>query len=282
MSAWTNATAAPRAVGILRPELTDTVVRRQRLEPSDALTTWIEHYWSVAWDLGEGGSFVSEVVSHPSVHATVESGTHPRFGYSMPVGLVHGVVTHRFSHVLTGSGRVFGVKFRPGGFGAFTGAHVGDWSDRVIPLVAALGGEARELTTAVLAEPLDIGRSHVADAFLCERLPAPDQRYAAVLAVIADIREDPSLTTVAMAARRHHVSERTLQRLFGRYVGVGPKWVMQRARLHDAVDRIDTGRYDDFALLAVELGWFDQAHFTRDFTAYVGQSPASYAARRRG
>ena len=76
------------------------------------------------------------------------------------------------------------------------------------------------------------------------------------------------------------MSERTLQRLFRRYVGVGPKWVLQRARLHDAVDRIDAGRVTDLASLALELGWFDQAHFTRDFTALVGQSPAAYAGRK--
>ena len=75
------------------------------------------------------------------------------------------------------------------------------------------------------------------------------------------------------------MSERTLQRLFRRHVGVGPKWVLQRARLHDAVDRIDRGGVRDLAALAVELGWFDQAHFTRDFTALVGQSPAAYARR---
>ena len=45
--------------------------------------------------------------------------------------------------------------------------------------------------------------------------------------------------------------------------------------------RIDTGQVGDLAALAVELGWFDQSHFTRDFTALVGQPPAAYAARRR-
>ena len=87
--------------------------------------------------------------------------------------------------------------------------------------------------------------------------------------------------TVTLAAERHGLSERTLQRLFRRYVGVGPKWVLQRARLHDAVERLDTADGPvDLAALATELGWFDQAHFTRDFTALVGQSPAAYAARR--
>ena len=275
----TTRTGAPPAVGILRPEVQDALVRRDRIEAHEELTPWVEHYWTVAWDLEPPG-FVAEVVSHPSVHITVESGSGPRFGHRMPAGLVHGVITRRFSQQISGSGRVFGVKFRPGGFGAFTGADVGAWTDRVLPLHAAFGLEAQVLVRDVLPLEHDRDRAAVADGFLLARLPGRDERYDEVLAIVRAMQDDPALTSVELVARRHAMSERTLQRLFRRYVGVGPKWVLQRARLHDAVDRIDAGRAQDLAALALELGWFDQAHFTRDFTALVGQSPAAYAARR--
>lgn len=255
-------------------------MRRSRLDPTAALATWVEHYWTVSWDLDSTDAFRAEVVSHPSVHVTVESGTVPRFGQELPVGLVHGVITRKFSVDIAGAGRVFGVKFRPGGFGAFTGAHVGAWTDRILPLAAAFGDRAQVLVDRVLAEPGDEGRAAILDELLLERVPGHDPRYAQVLEIVDDLRADPALTTVDAVARRHGLSERTLQRLFRRYVGVGPKWVLQRYRLHDAVDRIDAGDHDDLAGLAVGLGWFDQAHFTREFTALVGQSPAAYAARR--
>jgi AraC-like DNA-binding protein len=273
-------TSAPAAVGLLRPEVNDALVRRDRLEAHDEVSTWVEHYWTVEWDLGEPG-FVAEVVSHPAVHVTAESGDRARFGHPMPAGLVHGVITRRFSQEISGNGRVFGVKFHPGGFGAFTGADVGAWTDRVLPLSAAFGELAAALVRDVLAIDDDEARAEVVDAFLLDRLPARDERYDEVLAIVRQIQDDPTLTTVGLAARRHGMSERTLQRLFRRYVGVGPKWVLQRARLHDAVERIDSGRAEDLASLALELGWFDQAHFTREFTALVGQPPAAYAARRQ-
>jgi AraC-like DNA-binding protein len=266
-------------VGILRPEVQDALVRRGRVEAHEGLHSWVEHYWTVEWDL-DGPGFVAEVVSHPSVHVTVESGSLPRFGHRMPAGLVHGVITRKFSQQISGNGRVFGVKFRPGGFGAFTGADVGAWTDRVLPLGVAFGPLAEQLVDEVLRLADDEGRAASADAFLLDRAPGRDERYDEVLAIVRAIQDDPALTTVELTARRHGVSQRTLQRLFRRYVGVGPKWVLQRARLHDAVDRIDSGRATDLASLALELGWFDQAHFTRDFTALVGQSPAAYAARR--
>ena len=73
------------------------------------------------------------------------------------------------------------------------------------------------------------------------------------------------------------MSPRTMQRLFRRYVGVSPKWVLQRYRLHEAAERIAAGE-QDLARLGLDLGYFDQAHFIKDFKSLVGRSPAEYAA----
>ena len=74
------------------------------------------------------------------------------------------------------------------------------------------------------------------------------------------------------------MTPRTLQRLFADYVGVSPKWVMRRARLHEAAERADSGEPVDWAALASDLGYADQAHLTRDFTVTIGVPPARYAA----
>jgi transcriptional regulator GlxA family with amidase domain len=75
------------------------------------------------------------------------------------------------------------------------------------------------------------------------------------------------------------LSTRSLQRLFAAYVGVSPKAVLARYRLQDAAALIDAGEVDDLAALAADLGWFDQAHFSRDFRAVVGMTPSAYLAR---
>jgi transcriptional regulator GlxA family with amidase domain len=88
---------------------------------------------------------------------------------------------------------------------------------------------------------------------------------------------DPGLTSVQDVVDECGISARRLQRLFRRYVGVGPKWVLQRFRLHDAMVMLESGSAPDLATMAVQLGWFDQAHFSRDFADTVGVSPAGYA-----
>nr|WP_240189371.1 helix-turn-helix domain-containing protein [Nakamurella flavida] len=69
---------------------------------------------------------------------------------------------------------------------------------------------------------------------------------------------------------------RHLQRLFAHYVGVTPKWVLSRFRMHDVVSALDAGSTAGLAELAAEFGWYDQAHFTRDFTRLVGVTPREY------
>ena len=116
------------------------------------------------------------------------------------------------------------------------------------------------------------------EAFLLERLPEPTAEAELVRAIVDDIAAAPPGTAVADLAARHGVSTRTLQRLFARHVGVGPKWVLRRLRMHDALEALGSGRGDtDWTRFALELGYFDHAHFIRDFRAVVGRSPAQYA-----
>jgi AraC-like DNA-binding protein len=91
------------------------------------------------------------------------------------------------------------------------------------------------------------------------------------------IATDQELRRVAALAEVFGLPERRLQRLFAEYVGVSPKWVMRRARLLEAARRADAGDVVDWGALALDLGYADQAHLTRDFTATLGVPPARYA-----
>ena len=88
--------------------------------------------------------------------------------------------------------------------------------------------------------------------------------------------EDPAITRVEHLCAHAGYSKRTLQRLFREYVGVTPKWVLDRIRLHEAAERMADGGAD-WASMALDLGYFDQAHFIKAFKAVVGRSPADYA-----
>jgi AraC-like DNA-binding protein len=104
----------------------------------------------------------------------------------------------------------------------------------------------------------------------------PDPVATEVARLVERARTDRSLTRVEQLAGVAGRSVRSLERLFGEYVGIGPKWVVQSYRVLDAAAAAHGGEPVDWAALAADLGFTDQAHLTRVFRAVVGAPPATY------
>lgn len=248
-----------------------------RWAPSDDAAPFVEHFWSVRWDLRGREPFDSTVITFPAMHVTHEWGTDDvRHGYSLPSTLVHGVVQRVFSIAISGSGAVVGARFRPGGFTARFGRDAAAMTGRVLPVDAELFGTPVSFDDNVqaAARQLDdaVGSSH----------REPDPVYRQLTALIDRIRDDGELHRVEQVMACSPWSARTTQRLFRRYVGVPVKWVLCRYRLQQAALEIESRPGIDFADLAVRLGWYDQAHFINDFRDMLGVTPGEYAARHGG
>ena len=191
---------------------------------------------------------------------------------------VYGAGVRRSQHFLEGQGQVFGTKFRPGGFYLFIRRPMSELTRRSLSLRAAFGRPAPGLSRAVLASDDDAEQVSLVEGFLRQQLPKPDPNVDRVAELCQWLLDDWGITRVEQLVDRSGLNARRLQRLFERYVGVSPKFVLRRYRLHEAAERLAGGEVVEWAGLAVELGYFDQAHFIKDFTALVGQSPARYAA----
>ncbi len=234
--------------------------------PEPPLDAFVEHFWSVAWDLPAPKTV--ETLPHPCVHLVIEEG---RSGLGGPSST-------RFVRLLEGRGRVLGIKFHPGCFRPFWTGPVSGLADRVLPLGEAFGPEGATLEASVLRCGDDVAAAiALGEAFLLRRLPPPHPQAQEARAIVALILEDPSLMRAEAVAARAGLGLRALQRLFSDCVGVSPKWVIQRYRLHEAMARLEAGEAEDLAGLAIALGYCDQAHFNRDFKALLGRTPASYA-----
>ena len=90
------------------------------------------------------------------------------------------------------------------------------------------------------------------------------------------IAADKEITRVEHILARWGIKERTLQRLFARYVGASARWVIKRYRVYESLEWLDSDPYPDWARLALELGYFDQSHFINDFRRLVGCTPVDY------
>jgi AraC-like DNA-binding protein len=257
------------ARGILHPAAFAGQTLHRRYLPCASLAEWIEHYWIVEWNFGDAVHKVA-TLPHPSIHITFDDAE----------ATVGGIRTGRFTRQLTGRGRVFGIKFLPGAFYPWLGRPVSSIANKQLPLhtffenADALHAQMRTLQTH---EAL----VNCAQAALLARKPAHDPRLARVRRICEHICNDRNVLRVEQLCESEQLRIRQLQRLFSVWVGVSPKWMIQRYRLHEAVETLNTSHTaPDWIGLCEKLGYFDQAHFIRDFKKLTGETPAVYAAKR--
>jgi len=250
--------------------------------PAPALAPFVEHYWVSRWDRRGQPPRLAAALLDPCVHLRI------RDGRADVLGVVRGTFHERIADL----GCVVGVRFRPGGFHPFVRQPATGWTDRTVPAEdvfravdgvpgdwartvwdAAIGCDGDAAAHAALVAP------HL-DAFLGACRPARDADAEDVAELVALVAEDPAVRRVGDLARASGRSERTLYRLFLRYVGASPAWVIRRYRLRAAAARLTACPPADVRAVAWELGYADQAHFIRDFRATIGVTPGAYVQAR--
>ena len=221
---------------------TRSLISSRKSPPSPQLERVVDRHWIVRWDLRGREPFQQEVLPHPSVNLVIE----PHGSW------VWGVPTTRDVRLLQGEGWAVGTKFKPGAFTALTGIEASKITDGRVSLKAAFGHDlnhrefdaARGALYAVVAK---------IEARLAPRADVDDPDAALVTEVIQSMRHVGPNTRVEHLAAMHHVAPRTLQRLFRRYVGVGPKWVLKRLRIHQAAEQLTATSPPPWTELALDL-----------------------------
>lgn len=256
---------------------TDRTWTIARASVSPDLVDLARRFWIPVWDVPEGQDSVQRVLQYP-VCLIVVSDTYTRF-YGVVSGLSH--------TMLTGRGWAVGVMLQPAAGHLLTGEPVRSMTDRYVDLttVPAIDGAAltRDVRFAMRPDPISPdaqGKAReVVEDTLRPLLPVDDEGLL-VNAIVEDVETSPELLRVDDLCARFDIGERTLQRLLHKRIGLGPKWLIRRRRLQEAADRLRDSDAE-LAGIAVDLGYADQAHFTRDFRKATGLTPGEFAARFR-
>jgi AraC-like DNA-binding protein len=298
--------------GVLRPDLAATHFRLARHAPSDALAPFVDYYWIPRWDLRGKPPYEQTILPHPNVNLVFEASGAGIFGVDRRLftrslsglGLALGVrftaggfrpfwqaPISQLTDRVVPAARLFGPRAEQARQAIMgnpdSDAGVFGRGDCAADDLAADDFAGGDFAGGDFAGGDFAGGDFAADdarmigyaeALLRSVLPERDPLAEQVAALVSRITDDPGLRRVDQLSASSGMTPRTLQRLFADYVGVSPKWVMRRARLHEAAERADSGEPVDWAVLASDLGYADQAHLTRDFTVTIGVPPSRYAA----
>jgi AraC-like DNA-binding protein len=251
---------------IVRPSVALDHFTLENWTADPPLDRFVIRFWKTKWNLPD--PFVQTIVTHPVVNLVFQAdGT----------AIVTGVHRSNMDRHLVGSGWAFGVMFRCGGFRPFLATSLDSITEKRIAASEIFGASIDSVTRGVLTASTDEERVKLVHTFLIARTPLErtvGEDLSDQIELIATENVDP--TRVEDLAHQLGVSTRTLQRLFREHVGVSPKWVLDRVRLHATAERT-LKPVKSWADVAQELGYSDQAHLTSTFNDTYGVPPATYA-----
>lgn len=141
-----------------------------------------------------------------------------------------------------------------------------DMEDRSLSLLRQRLGNERNWTR----------RLAIAEAFVTHRILGAEAPSPATSFAYAAILESRGRISVARLAARLDWSRKHLTRKFNDEIGLGPKAVSRIARFMAAQDKARKG--DDWAGIAAECGYADQAHLAREFREFAGITPSAWLA----
>lgn len=254
----------------------------QLRKPEPRLAPFIEHYWFVSQAPGESVDLRVDVF--------VDGRADLIFNFGVPYQrqVIGGATAEHARSNLDaqrlvpirilqrGAVRVTGVRFRLGGLGPFVRGSLRVFTNHTPEPSAVFGDESRALEAA-LAATTDLDRAaQMLDTFFLDRLVA-DAAYAELASALARLIDTDGRATIESVAADLGISTRQIARAFARYVGIAPKTIARILRFQStlrALMRDPSG--SSLADVAADAGYFDQAHFIKDFKRMSGGVPRGY------
>jgi len=188
-------------------------------------------------------------------------------------------MTARQYRYLPRSGTVL-VRFQPWGAAAFLPAPMHEIAGKNLGLADLLApGRIRETEDRLMVATDDPGRIVVIETFLLRLLRGspPDPTIRRAVALLSHGGTEVSL---ARLSRGLNLSERQLERKFKSEVGLGPWRFARLARFRKSLANLAGGHF--LGATAMDAGFYDQAHFSKEFSAFAGENPSAYLRRIHG
>jgi AraC-like DNA-binding protein len=227
---------------------------KQRVVP-DGCMEMIFHYGDLYRQYFEDGSFIVQ-----------------------PRCFVFGQITTFLEIAPTGITGLVSARFHPDGLTPFLTVPVAALENKAVELANLFGDKGKELEEKVIAETNNQERIKLIEAFLLSRLAEPQAIDTITKACVDTIFQSQGQLDVVELADKMRLNRRNMERRFVSAIGMSPKQLSKVTRLQATLKMLEQKKYTSLTSLAHENGYYDQAHFIKDFREFTGMSPKSFFA----
>jgi AraC-like DNA-binding protein len=255
-------------------------VRYLTHRPSAPLGEHVEYFWALTDAPGHmrerivPSGTIELVINLHADEFRIVAGNERRFRGAM----ASGCYSRAFEIDTRAHTRVLGVHFKPGGAARLLGVPAGALADAHVGLDDLWGRSATELRERLCAAPTSRQRFDLLEQSLIARLPDRPYRRAAVSVALIEL-DQPNIE-VGQVCRALGLSRRRFIEIFSEDVGMPPKRYSMVRRFQRALAVALRSPSAAWAQIALECGYYDQAHLCRDWVELTGVSPAEFVGLR--
>ncbi len=256
-------------------------MRYAEFVPPPSLARWVKCFWIVEDPDGFRAARVDRIVPDGCPELIVHYGARFREikdgqgGSLQPRSILAGQLTQPLELQATGAAGMVAARFWPAGAFRFFRQSMTELVNERVALDALCHGTPT-LEERVASARTDRERVQSLSDFLMQQLARqrPAREVETVERCVQSIRSSAGQISLDRLARLANLSARQVERNFQRIVGLPPKLLARILRFHRVLGRLES--QEPWALVALQAGFFDQAHLVRDFKRFSGQPPTDY------
>jgi AraC-like DNA-binding protein len=168
------------------------------------------------------------------------------------------------------------ITFKPGFSYPFIQGPLSDYQNKVVQATAIFGDSILNLRKELMVMDTPKSKLDLVANWLLSLLSETSFSESIIRQFVTEIRESPDLVNLNIIARRSGYSQKQFIHLFKKYVGLTPKQFHRIVRFNEILSAIHTKSEVDWIPMAIGCGYYDQAHFIKDFQEFSGLNPEKY------
>lgn len=252
-------------------------------EPCAALSRQVKTYWSLDCAAEEANGrerifpdgCIEIIFNHGDRFRKYD--TEADF-HIQPPAFVHGQLKTYFELEPTGNVGIFSARLHPAGLRPFIDFDVDTFTGATLTFTDVWGDDGTELEQVLMACADNAGRIAVLEKFLLEKRDALKVNNEPVEFCVDAIIKSVGLMPIEEVAENLNIGKRQLERKFTASVGISPKLFARITRFQNVLQLIENKEFKSFTATAYDGGFYDQAHFIKDFKDFTGFNPKQYFA----
>ena len=145
--------------------------------------------------------------------------------------------------------------------------------NRAVAITEIFGDNGKKLEEDVINSDSNHERIKLIESFLLSKLSEPTTIDAITRSCVEVIFQSQGQIGVVELADKMNINRRNMERKFTSLIGISPKQLARVARLQATMKMLEQKNFTTLTSLAYENGYYDQAHFIKDFKEFTGLSP---------